>query len=176
MCFTIPCRAIPYHAIPCHAMPCHAIPCHAIPYHTIPCHTIPYHGCAIRLALALFCLPLIRLARVVHLLVGVAEGWGGWRGYANPCAVIGYVVPCYGVGIGVGVGVMRIRGHRLNALLARRVSPEACDNYLAVRVFAAPDHTITYQHRRHAALMLPFLRVNHSSISAMRPSCYPSLE
>ena len=43
------------------------------------CHTIPYHGCAtvddqwLRLALALCCLPLTWLARVVYLLVGVAE-------------------------------------------------------------------------------------------------------
>ena len=34
----------------------------------------------LRLALALFCLPLTWLARVVYLLVGVAEGWGGRRG------------------------------------------------------------------------------------------------
>ena len=39
-----------------------------------------------RLALASFCLPLIWLARVVYLLVGVAEGCGGWRGHAYPCA------------------------------------------------------------------------------------------
>ena len=31
----------------------------------------------LRLALASFCLPLIWLARVVYLLVGVAEGCGG---------------------------------------------------------------------------------------------------
>ena len=74
----------------------------------------------LRLALALFCLPLIWFARVVYLLVGAAEGWGGWRGHAYPCAVIVYVVLRYGVG--VGVGVMRISGRRFVALLAWRVS------------------------------------------------------
>ena len=47
----------------------------------------------LRLALALFCLPLIWLARVVYLLVGVAEGCGGcggWRGHAYHCALTGY--------------------------------------------------------------------------------------
>ena len=46
----------------------------------------------LRLALAKFDLPLIWLARVVYLLVGAAEGWGGWQGYANPCAVLGHAV------------------------------------------------------------------------------------
>ena len=57
----------------------------------------------VRLVLALFCLPLIWLARVVYLLVGAVEGWGGWRGNANPCAVLCCVVLCYGVGVGAGV-------------------------------------------------------------------------
>ena len=56
----------------------------------------------LRLALALFCLPLIWLARVVYLLVGVAEGCGGWRGHAYPCAVTGYAMLRYSVGVGVG--------------------------------------------------------------------------
>ena len=56
-------------------------------------------------------------ARVECLLVGAADGW---RGYANPCAVLGYAVLCYGVG--VGVGVMRISGRRFIAFLARCVS------------------------------------------------------
>ena len=55
-----------------------------------------------RLALALFCLPLIWLARVVYLLVGAAEGCGGWQGHAYPCAVTGYAMLRYGVGVGVG--------------------------------------------------------------------------
>jgi hypothetical protein len=42
----------------------------------------------LRLALASFGLPLTWLARVVNLLVGVAEGWGGRRGHAYPCAVL----------------------------------------------------------------------------------------
>ena len=51
-------------------------------YHTIPCHAIPWvcyrrRNQWLRLALALFCLPLMWLARVVYLLVGAAEGWGG---------------------------------------------------------------------------------------------------
>ena len=49
----------------------------------------------LRLALALFCLPLMWLARVVYLLVGVAEGWGGRRGYAYPCAVLGHAMLRY---------------------------------------------------------------------------------
>ena len=55
-------------------------------------------------------------------LVAATEGWGGWRGYANPCAVLGYAVLCYADGDGAGVGVMRISGRRFIALLARRVS------------------------------------------------------
>ena len=52
-------------------------------------HTIPYHlpwvcyrrrNQWLRLALALFCLPLMWLASVVYLLVGVAEGWVGGGG------------------------------------------------------------------------------------------------
>ena len=84
----------------------------------------------LRLALALFCLSLIWLARVVYLLVGVAEGWGGRWGHTYPCAVLGYVMLRYGVG--VGVGVMRIIGRRFVALLARRVSriKGACEFYL----------------------------------------------
>ena len=53
----------------------------------------------LRLALALFCLPLIWLARVVYLLVVVAEGRGGWRGHAYPCAVTGHVMLRYSVGV-----------------------------------------------------------------------------
>ena len=71
----------------------------------------------LRLALALFCLPLIWLARVVYLLVGVAEGWDGRRGH--PCAVLGYAMLRYNVG--VGVGVMRVSGRCFVALLARHV-------------------------------------------------------
>ena len=60
----------------------------------------------LRLAVALFCLPLTWLARVVYLLVGVAEGTaegcGGWRGHAYPCAVTGYAMLRYSVGVGVG--------------------------------------------------------------------------
>ena len=53
----------------------HRVP--SLPYHTIPYHTIPWvcyrrRNQWLRLALALFCLPLIWLARVVYLLVGVA--------------------------------------------------------------------------------------------------------
>ena len=73
----------------------------------------------LRLALAFFCLPLTWLARVVHLLVGVAEGWGGRRGHACPCAVLGHSMLRHSVG--VGVGVMRISRRRFVALLARRV-------------------------------------------------------
>ena len=43
------------------------------------------------------------LARVVYLLVGVAEGWGGRRGYACPCAVLGHAMLRYSVGVGLGV-------------------------------------------------------------------------
>ena len=49
--------------------------------------------------------------------VGAAEGWGGWRGHDNPCAVLGFAVLCYGVG--VGVVVMRIIGRHFVAFLAR---------------------------------------------------------
>ena len=63
------------------------------------------------LALALFCLPLIWLARVVYLLVGVAEGCGGWRGHAYPCAVTGYAMLRYSVGVGVGfLRVKKMKG------------------------------------------------------------------
>ena len=58
-------------------------------------------------------------ARVVYLLVCVAEGWGGRRGHAYPCAVLGYAMLRYSVG--VGVGVMRVSGRCFVALLARRV-------------------------------------------------------
>ena len=58
----------------------------------------------------------------MYLLVGAAERWGGWRGHAYPCVVLGYAVLCYGVG--VGVGVMRISGRRFVALLAWRVSKD----------------------------------------------------
>ena len=77
----------------------------------------------LRLALALFCLPLIWLARVVYLLVGVAEGWGGVgrRGYACPCAVLGHAVLRYSVGVGLGVMRVRVSGLCFIALLARRV-------------------------------------------------------
>ena len=51
---------------------------------------------------ALLCLPLIWLARVVYLLVGVAEGWGGRRGHAYACAATGYAMLRYSVGVGVG--------------------------------------------------------------------------
>ena len=44
----------------------------------------------LRLALALFCLPLIWLACVVYLLVCVAEGWDGRRGCVYPCVVLLY--------------------------------------------------------------------------------------
>ena len=68
----------------------------------------------LRLALALFCLPLMWLARVVYLLVGAAEGCGGWRGHAYPCAVTGCAVLRYGVG--VVLGVMRVPYHTSYAL------------------------------------------------------------
>ena len=42
----------------------------------------------LRLALALFCLPLIWLARIVYLLVVVAGGWGGRRGHAYSTTVV----------------------------------------------------------------------------------------
>ena len=53
-------------------------------YHTIPWVCYRRRNQWLRLALALFCLPLTWLARVVYLLVGVAEGCGGWRGHAYP--------------------------------------------------------------------------------------------
>ena len=65
----------------------------------------------LRLAQALFCLPLIWLVCGVYLLVCVAEGWGGRRGCVYPCAVLGYAMLRYSVG--VGVGVMRISGHTI---------------------------------------------------------------
>ena len=63
----------------------------------LPCHAMPrvcYRRCNqwLRLVLASFCLPLTWLARVVCLLVGVAEGWGGRRGHAHPCAVLGHAI------------------------------------------------------------------------------------
>ena len=64
----------------------------------------------LRLALALFCLPLMWLARVVYLLVGVAEGWGGRRGYAHPCAVLGHAMLRHSVGVGLGVMRVRVSG------------------------------------------------------------------
>ena len=92
-------------------------------YHTIPWVCYRRRNQWLRLALALFCLPLIWLARVVYLLVGAAEGWGGWRGYTrgytNHCAVLGYAMLRYSVGD--GVGVMRVSGRCFVALLARRV-------------------------------------------------------
>ena len=63
----------------------------------------------LRLALALFCLPLIWLACVVYLLVCVAEGWDGRRGCVYPCVVLGYVMLRYSVGDGVGMGQDRNR-------------------------------------------------------------------
>ena len=56
-------------------------------YHTLPWVCYCRRNQWLRLALASFCLPLMWLARVVYLLVGVAEGWGGRRGHAYPCAV-----------------------------------------------------------------------------------------
>ena len=92
----------------------------AIPYHTGAHRPLPYHTMVcyrrrnqqLRLVLALLCLPLIWLARGVYLLVGAVEVWGGWRGHANPCAVLCYVVLCYGV----GVGGTRISGRRFNTI------------------------------------------------------------
>ena len=75
----------------------------------------------LRLALASFCLPLMWLARVVYLLVGVAEGWGGRRGHACPCAVLGHAMLRYSVGVGLGVMRVRVSGLCFIALLARRV-------------------------------------------------------
>ena len=72
-------------------------------YHTIPWVCYRRRNQWLRLALALFCLPLIWLARVVYLLVGVAEGWGGRRGYAYPCVVLGHAMLRYSVGVGLGV-------------------------------------------------------------------------
>ena len=93
-------------------------------YHTVPWVCYRRRNQWLRLALASFCLPLTWLARVVYLLVGVAEGWGGRRGHAYPCAVLGYAMLRYGVG--VGVGVMRISGRRFVVVL------------LAWRVFTMP--------------------------------------
>ena len=86
-----------------------------IPYHTIPWVCYRRRNQWLRLALALFCLPLIWLARVVYLLVGVAEGCGGWRGHAYPCAVTGYAMLRYSVGVGVGFlrGVLCQKDERL---------------------------------------------------------------
>ena len=71
----------------------------------------------LRLALASFCLPLTWLARVVYLLVGVAERWGMRRGHA--CAVLGYAMLRYSVG--VGAGVMRVSGRFCCVACAARV-------------------------------------------------------
>ena len=87
--------------------------------HTIPWVCYPRRNQWLRMALALFCLPLIWLARVVYLLVCVAEGWGGRRGCVYSCAVLGYAMLRYSVS--VGVGVMRVSGRCFVALLARRV-------------------------------------------------------
>ena len=75
----------------------------------------------LRLALALFCLPLMWLASVVYLLVGVAEGWGGRRGHAYSCAVLGHAMLRYNVGVGSGVMRVRVSGRCFIALFARRV-------------------------------------------------------
>ena len=78
------------------------------------------------------------LARVVYLLVGVAEGWGGRRGHACPCAVLGHAMLRHGVG--VGVGVMRIIGRRFIVLLAWRVFTKmkgACEFHLGSAAVAA---------------------------------------
>ena len=88
-------------------------------YHTMPWVCYRRRNQWLRLALALFCLPLIWLACVVYLLVCVAEGWGGLRVCVYPCAVLGYAMLRYSVG--VGVGVMRVSGRCFVALLARRV-------------------------------------------------------
>ena len=88
-------------------------------YHTMPWVCYRRRNQWLRLALALFCLPLIWLACVVYLLVCVAEGWDGRRGCVYPCAVLGYAMLRYSVG--VGVGVMRVSGRCFVALLARRV-------------------------------------------------------
>ena len=90
-----------------------------LPYHTIPWVCYRRRNQWLRLALALFCLPLIWLACVVYLLVCVAEGWDGRRGCVYPCVVLGYVMLRYSVGD--GVGVMRVSGRCFVALLARRV-------------------------------------------------------
>ena len=100
---------------------CRAGGCNAVvgPYHTIPWVCYRRRNQWLRLALALFCLPLIWLACVVYLLVCVAEGWDGRRGCVYPCVVLGYVMLRYSVGD--GVGVMRVSGRCFVALLARRV-------------------------------------------------------
>ena len=56
-----------------------------------------------------FKVQLMWLARVVYLLVGVAEGCGGWRGHAYPCAVTGHAMLRCSVGVGAGFlrGVLR---------------------------------------------------------------------
>ena len=72
-----------------------------LPYHTMG--VLPSTQPVATPGSSLFCLPLIWLARVVYLLVGVAEGWGGRRGHAYPCAVLGHAMLHYSVGVGVGV-------------------------------------------------------------------------
>ena len=106
-----------YHTIPYHRLPSDIVPIRSwtwtprrpgirhrhLPYHSIPWVCYRRRNQWLRLALALFCLPLIWLARVVYPLVGAAERWGGWRRHAYPCVVLGYAVLRYGVGVGVGV-------------------------------------------------------------------------
>ena len=104
-CDTMPCHTTPHHAVPCLSVPCHALPQRAMPCHAMPCHAMPWvcyrrRNQWLRLALASLCRPLTWLARGVHLLVGVAEGCGGWRRHAHPCAVTGHAVPRCSVGVG----------------------------------------------------------------------------
>ena len=51
----------------------------------------------------------------MHLLVGAAEGCGGWRGHAYPCAVTGHAMLRHGVGVGAGFlrGVLCQKDERL---------------------------------------------------------------
>ena len=137
---TIPYHTIPYHTIPYHTIPYHTIPYHTIPYHTIPYHTIPWvcyrrRNQWLRLALALFCLPLIWLARVVYLLVGVAEGWGGRRGHAYPC-------------VGLGHAMLALRRHTI----PYHTIPYHTIPYHTIPYHTIPYHTIphhTIPHRAH---------------------------
>ena len=62
---------------------------------------------------------LMWLARiVVYLLVGAVEGWCGWRGYANPCAV----TLCYVTMLVLGFGLLASVGCHFFAFLARCAS------------------------------------------------------